>query len=294
MRAIALGLVMLLAACSVGGQSPTPDGLIAHPDGDELVFGIEHRGGFMPVDFAFATVPAFTLLGDGRVIVPGAQIDLFPGPALPALNVRRLTEEGMQAVLRDIAAGGQFAADAEWRGAQNFVADAADTVLTLQAADREVTVVVYGLGTVIPGDNPPGMEAAELAAHQALSALVDRLTGLDVSLAASAWADADWQPYQPQAMRLLVRNADGDEPEPGLENQLVEWPMAGDPAAFGEPSAFPEQARCGVVTGADAEAWLDALSQANQLTRFTAADHRYAVSARPLLPHEPEACPAEI
>lgn len=294
----ALILSLLLAACGSAGGSPGDDDgeRIDHPTGDELVFSIDQRGGFAPVDFLFTSTPSFTLLGDGRVILVGAQLAIFPGPALPALFVGRLNESGIQAVLREIAASRQFGADAEWRGAQNFVADASDTVLTLHAEGREVTVTVYGLGLLgMPGEGLPDVDAAEQAAHAALSRLVERLTTLEAWLPDTAWAASGMEPYRPEAMRLLVRNADADPPdENGIDSQLLDWPVPGNPETFGEPSPFGGGQRCGVVSGQEAAAWYDALSQANQLTRFVSGSHRYAVAVRPLLPHEPETCPDEV
>jgi hypothetical protein len=289
---VALTMLLLLAGCRGVGPSPSAGG-IAHPPGSEVVLRFEYRGGFVPPEFAFTNFPTFTLLGDGRVIIPGAQIELFPGPALPAMNVRQLSEAGIQAVLRAVAATGQFAASAEWRGAQNFVADAADTVFTLNAEDRTVTITVYGLGTLLAGDPPPNVPAAELAAHQALNQLTEKLTTLDAWLPATAWMQPAWQPYVPDAIRLLVRNADADPPdESGIANQEMPWPAGEDPATFGAPVSFGDH-RCSVVTAAEAEAWYAALGNANQLTRWVSGEHRYAVAVRLLLPDEPEACPAE-
>jgi hypothetical protein len=300
----ALVLSLLLTACGATGGSPvgspSPGGggdgngdLIDHPTGDDLIFSIDYRGGFVPVEFIFSSTPTFVLLGDGRLVLTGAVPAIFPGPALPPLLVGRLNEAGIQTVLREIAATRQFGADAEWRGAQNFVADASDTVLTLHADGRDAVVTVYGLGLLgLPGDNPPGVTAAEIEAHASLGRLVDRLTTLDAWLPDSAWAQRGMQPYEPPAMRLLVRSADNDLPDDsGIENQLIDWPTDDDPAAFGEPAPFGDDQRCGVVSGEDAAAWYAALSQANQLTRFVSGEHRYAVVVRPLLPYEPETCP---
>jgi hypothetical protein len=294
--AAALAVIIALGACSGTGGSASPSGGggggITHPAGGDLVFRVEYQGGFVPPQFIFSSLPAFTLTGDGRVIVPGAMIDLFPGPLMPAIQVRRLTEGGVQAVLELVAATRQFGGSQEWRGAQNFVADASDTVFTLHAEDRDVMVKVYGLGTMVAGvEPPPNFPEAELAAHTVLQRLVDRLTVIDQWMPATSWEDAAWHEYQPQAMRLLVRNADADPPDDtGIGNTEIEWPIAGDPAAFGKPYTLADM-RCGVVAGDDAEAWLAVLSNSNQLTRFTGGGHAYEVTVRPLLPDEPEACP---
>ena len=292
---------LMLAACGGAGGSPDGSGsgdgagdTIEHPVGDALVFSIESAGGFVPPEFLAAQVPSAVILGDGRVITMGAQTLIYPGPALPPLQVRRLTEDGLQAVLAEIVDTNLFANDVELRGAQNFVADAPDTVFTLHAGDREVTVTVYALGFLDSNAQMPGMTQAEIQAHQVLQRMNDRLTQLDAWLPASAWADAAWQAFEPDALRLYVRDATADPPEAGgIPQQARAWPLPGDPAAFGEPQPFfGNGTRCGVVTDADAATWLTELQAANQLSRWsTDGDLLYAVTPRPLLPYEETACP---
>lgn len=285
----ALALSLLLTACSPG--SGGSNGPIAHPSGDDTVLRVDFAGGMIR-DFFLTGFPPFTLTGDGRVIVPGAQIDIFPQPALPAVNVRTLTEEGIQAVLEEVASTGLFGSSVEFRGAQNFFADAGDTVFTLHAGGKDVTVTISALGALDPGGNYPGITEAELAAHRSLSRLMEGLSNLDAQLPASAWADASWEPYVPDAIRLLVRNADADPPdESGIANQLIDWPTDSDPATFGH-EASDGTIRCGVVSGQDAKDWYAALSGANGLARWVKGDHRYEVTVRFQLPDEPLECPA--
>ncbi len=70
-------------------------------------------------------------------------------------------------------------------------------------------------------------------------------------------------------------------------------PIDGDPSAFG--AEFPllgEGARCGVVEGEEAAAWLEDLATATEISQWTTdGDDRYTVIVRPLLPHEEVACP---
>ena len=206
--------------------------------------------------------------------------------------VRQLSEDGVQAVLREVLDTQQFELSAEWTGASGMVADAADTVFTLHAVGREVVVRVYALGTVDGNELPPGVTVSERQAHQALTALEQRLATLDQWLPASAWIDDEWQAYRPDALRLLVRNADNDEPDAsGIQGSEVPWPMSEDPAAFGRATSL-DGYRCGFVAGTDAEAWWDALQDANQLTRWVGGGHRYEVTPRPLLPGEAQECPA--
>jgi len=286
-----VALSLLLAACAAGPGGST--GPIAHPSGDALVLRIAYRGGLPGPATLLTDFPVFTLTGDGRVIVPGAQMELFPGPALPAVNARRLTEEGIQAILDEVARTAIFGASIEYRGAQNMVMDASDTVFTLHADGREVEIVVYGLGTIDPAAQNAGISAAEIAAHGALMRLSERLMNPDGWLPASAWAEASWHPFEPEALRLIVRNADADPPDgSGIGNAIIDWPDGSDPLTFGDP-AEGGSLRCGVVSGQEATDWYGALSLANQLTLFVKDDHRYQVMVRLMLPDEPLECPAQ-
>ena len=299
--------LLLLAACSAGAPGASPgtgddgdgdgDG-IEHPTtADEAIVVVESRGGFVPVDFLASQVPAFVLLGDGRVIMLGAQTLEFPGPALPPLMERTLTEEGIQAVLEAIRDTDLFDADLELRGAQNFVADASDTVFTVNAGGGEVTVSVYGLGAFMPGQEvPDGISSAEVEAHAVLQQLNDQLMSLDTWLPAGAWEEEGWQPYEPEAFRLYVRDVSGEPVEGGdMPQQRLEWPTESDPAAFGaEQPTFGNGTRCGVVEGDEAATWLEALRNANQMTLWVPdgdGDARFTVLPRPLLPYEEVACP---
>ncbi len=280
---------VLLAACAGAGA---PGKQIEHPIDDAVILRISYSGGFVGPGFDLLNHPTFSLLGDGRVIVPGAQDLIFPGPALPAMNVRRLTESGIQAVLAELEATGLFAEDLDLRGAQNCVADASDVIFAMHADQRDVTVTVYGLGILDGGSSCSGVSADELAMHVTLNRLTGSLSDLDSWLPVGSWSD-EWQTFRPQAMRLVVRNADADEPDgSGIPSSLVPWPAGSDPATFGETTDFG--LRCGVVAGTEADEWYDLLGAANQLTRFTRDDHRYAVSVRFLLPDEPPLCIAQV
>ncbi len=286
-----LALPLLMAACTGASPSPSQPGPIDHPTDNTVIFRIEYQGGLMGPDFLFLNFPTFALLGDGRVIMQGAQIAIFPGPALPPILVRRLTEAGVQAILREVAETQQFGSSTRWHGADTALADGADAIFTLRAEGGEVVVSVYGLGQLAPDMLPPGMTAAEQAAHEALLTLTNRLMDPEAWLPGAAWATAQWEAYVPDAMRLLVRNADADEPDgSGIEPQLLPWPLAGGPADFGV-EVFGGS-RCGIVTGDESTSWYQALAGAKQNSRFTFGGHRYAVSVHFLLPDDLRECQA--
>jgi hypothetical protein len=283
---------LLLAACvgsgGAGSAEPTPSATaVAHPAGDGLVLRIWTAGGFAAPDSVFGEPPGFTLTGDGRVIEPGAVPAIYPGPALRPLLERRLAEPGVQRLIAAALATGLFDRDRSYRGAARRVMDAPTTTITLGANNRTVRVSVYALGML--GASDPAFSSDEVAAQRALLLLTQRLTDLSW-LPAADWVDSTSRPYDPAALRLLVRNADGEQPDAsGIPSAQVAWPGPGEPATFGEPWAGSD-ARCGVVSGTDALAWLTVLREANSLTRFVAGGHRYRVTARSLLPDEPRSC----
>jgi hypothetical protein len=243
-------------------------------------------------------MPSFVLLGDGRVVTQGAIPAIYPGPALPALQVRRLTEAGIQTILEAVEETGLFTADLELRGAAGMVADAPDTVFQLNAAGREVTVTVYALGFITDDmEPPPGMSSAELEAHRILTSLNDALTTIDTSVPAEEWEADGWQPYEADALRLFVRDSSGEPPDETLPEDVRDWPLAGaDPATFGEEFLlFGNGTRCGVVEGEEAATWLADLVESTQITRWTTdGDNRFSVLVRPLLPYEEPACPQPV
>ena len=61
---------------------------------------IEQGGGFVPVQYHLTNLPMLSLYGDGLYVTPGAQIEIYPGPALPALVQQRLTPEAIQLLIQ--------------------------------------------------------------------------------------------------------------------------------------------------------------------------------------------------
>jgi len=299
-------LIVLTACAASGGSSSGPPSStsppssgdasgIDHPTGSEAILVVDSSGGFVPVQFMATRLPNFVMFGDGRVIMQGVQTLEFPGPAYPPLVERTLTEEGIQAVLRGVEDTNLFTADLELNGAQAVVADAANTVFTLNADGQEVTVSIYALGALLPDmEAPQGISSAEIDAHRVLGQLNDGLMTLDSWLPADAWEAEGWQPYEAEAFRLYVRDVTGEPVEGGdLPEQVREWPTDDDPAAFGaEETFFGDGTRCGVVDGDAGAIWLEELAAANQMTLWTDdGERRFSVMARPVLPHEDPACP---
>jgi hypothetical protein len=255
---------------------------------------MEDTGGLQMLGAALTQMPGFVMLGDGTVIMQGAQTLEFPGPALPALQVRRLTGDGIQQVLEAVEDTNLFTADAEFNGAQNVVTDVTNTVFHLNANGSEVSVSVYGLGFLDPSmGNLEGVSEAEIEAHRILSQLRDALMTIDTSVTADGWEAEGWQPYEAEAFRLFVRDVTGEPTDPDLPGQVREWPTDHDPATAGEDAGLNDGTRCIVVDGETGATWQAELAASNQNTLWTTdGDDRFSVRPRPLLPHEDVACPA--
>ena len=84
LRAIApVALVALVAAaCADSTSTTSDDGGIQHPTGtDQLVLRVETGGGYTAPEFQLRLIPEFSLYGDGTIITPGPQIEIYPPPA---------------------------------------------------------------------------------------------------------------------------------------------------------------------------------------------------------------------
>jgi hypothetical protein len=306
---------LVLAGCGASGGSPPVSeapsaspgasappssddggstGDIEHPSGSEAIIAITWAGGMLPVHMQATQTPVFVLTGDGRVIVQGMQTLEFPGPILPPLQERTLTDEGIQLVLEALEETNLFVGDLDNRVMQSMIADANDTIITVNAGGRTSRVSVYAISSLPPDmEAPPGADPTELEEYQVLSLLNERLMTLETWLPEDAWATDQWRPYQPDALRLYVRDVTGEPIDQDLPGQEIAWPTDADPAAFGEELAdFGDGTRCAVVEGDDGATWLAALTEANQNTVWTSGERRYGIQVRPLLPHEPRTCEA--
>jgi len=297
-------LVPLLAACgqpegqggpgsqpgpgstpSTGESSPTAGpGTIAHPTGaEDLVLRIDRTGGLLPPFYAVTELPLFVLYGDGRVITQGPQIMIYPPPALPNLLETRLTEEGVQAILHEAQAAGLLEGDRRYE--LPTIADAPITLFTVNAGGRTSTVSVYALSEAELND--PNLSPEDRQVRQRLRDFLDKALSFSSWLPPTAIAKPETS-YEISRLQLVVVPADQAIDEPvDVQPAEMEWPLAGPLGEFGEPyQVMGMQARCGIAERAELAAVLDAMSQANTLTRWRSGDALYAVFPRPLLPGE--------
>lgn len=286
---VAVAAVAVLAsACGGLGNDDTGSGGstgatgaagIAHPTGaDQLILRMAYEGGFVPYEYTLGSTPFWSLFGDGTLIVPGPQIEIYPGPALPNLTATPVSEDGIQAILEAARDAGLMDGDANY--GDQCIADAATTVFTTSADGTTTVVSAYALDVGEPagtcGADKDAEARAKLAAFQA------KLTDLRSWLPNGSLGTE--RPYDPTEMRVYVLPHQGN---PELPQEPIAWPLDGSLNSFGEPiENAPAQTRCGVVTGEDLTTLLAAAGEANALTPWTSDGTDYQLILRPLLPDE--------
>jgi hypothetical protein len=245
----------------------TASGAIEHPTGaDHVVLRIGYEGGFVPAEFAFMDLPALLVTGDGRVIVQGPQTAIYPGPLLPNLQQRTISEDGMQALLRLAEEHGLFQ-DVTYEDDQT-IADAPFTVVTIWANGDTYDHSAYALG--LGGD---GTETDETRAQ--LASFVEQAT--DIVTVTGADALGPEEPFEAES--YLIRASVADESAVGddVEPTLVDWPADA-------PVRLADASDCATVP---ADELRDLFASATQLTWFVDADVTYQVVVKPQLPGVP-------
>jgi hypothetical protein len=267
---VAAALVLGLAACAqrggtAGPGSPAPTSSEAAAS-EGLVLRVEHTGGFAPPSVLHSRLPIVSVYADGRMISEGPVIAIYPGPALPNLQVREIGEDEVQDVVdRALAAGVAETSDL----GTPPIADAFSTRFTVVTTAETYVREAYALWES-PEDGGLTAEQEEARA---------RLTDLLSSLTDQA---AGTEPYEPEAVAAIV--SPWVDPGDGLVQPELPWP---GPALPGEPSGGLPDVTCVTATGDLARALVDAARSANVTTPWTTADGaRWSVAFRPLLPDE--------
>ncbi len=285
--AVAAVVALGLSACGDGSDSTsatqpttdvtlppvdtTPDDTsaegIQHPTGaDDVVLRIGYEGGFVPVEHAFLNLPTLLVTGDGRVIVEGPQIEIYPGPLLPNLQQRTISEAGIQALLR-LAEEHDLFRDVTYENPTN-IADAPDTVVTIAANGDTFEHSAYALG--LGGD---GTETDEDRAQ--LASFVEQAA--DVVTAAGADTLGPEEPFE--ATSYLIRAAVADESVVGddVAPTLVDWPADA-------PVRLADASECATLP---VESFRDLFTSATQLTWFVDDGITYQLTVKPQLPGVP-------
>jgi hypothetical protein len=272
------GTACAKATTGSGGGSA---GGIEHPMGpNDLVLKVETGGGFVAPATHYKELPSFALYGDGRLITQGPQIEIYPGPALPNLQVRQITEEGVQAILEAARSARLLGPDRSYEF--QTISDAPTTTFTTVAEGSAHVISVYALyeATGLGGQGP---SPDEQQARRALTAFLTKLGDLTSWLPQGSVGEESAYPFD--ELRIFVLDQ-AFSPEPGLEQKRVDWPLAQPLESFGQPVTNGPEARCGSVSGADLETLRPLVEKANELTPWGSDGASYTLALRPLLPDE--------
>jgi hypothetical protein len=284
---VVLGTAVLVAACQAGATpAPTASPGISHPTGAaDLVVRIENGGGFVPPTYQVRQLPWLSIYGDGRVMVPGPQIEIYPGPAVPNVVTFRISEEGLQKVLEEALAAGLLGADAHYD--YPGIADAGTTTFTVVAGGKRHVVSAYALSE--GGAMDSQLDPETLRARTALLKFQERALDLRSWLGAAVIEPES--AYRFAALRIFV--APPQPADQDLQPSFLNWPLATPLASFGAPVVAPSlgDARCAVVSGDELATLLPAVQSSNELTLWRSGGKEYQLILRPLLPDE-SGCPA--
>jgi hypothetical protein len=232
-----------LSACGGSGWQPgsapaqagRPDSAarIAHPNGARAIVVSVSDGadGLTFTSAPWRTVgwPArFLLYGDGTVIVPASA---QPG-RIPALTTYRVTEKGIQAVLRQAEDAGLFADELDY--GEPEILDVGTTFVTLRADDREIHHAAYALGLV---DSVRGEQ------RRALSGFIDYVEAF-AAARPDLLAEAP-RPYEPESIDVFAWERDPDGGWNGSETRLA-WPLR-KPLAKLPAAELDADAGCGSI-----------------------------------------------
>jgi len=265
---------LLAAGCAAqpgsAGATPSTTPAADLPDDGGLVLQVEYVNGYVAPEAAYAQLPLVSVLADGRVFTQGPVAAIYPGPALPNVQVTQIEPARVEDLV-------QHALDAGVGGRTDFgapsVADVPDTRFTVVTDDGTLTTDVPALqGGAPEGERPPGVTDEQAAARAHLQGLLDELTGLSAEGS---------EPYRPEAVAAVVSRSFRPEASP---DDLATWP---GPPLPGDELSTGTDVYCVVARGDEATAALEAAADATVETVWQNADGgRWAVALRPLLPHE--------
>jgi hypothetical protein len=272
-------LVAFVAACGnpnldTADSTPgtTPGTGIVHPTGaDDLVIRIGYEGGFVPQGYLFVRMPSLLISGDGRAFTPAVMPAVYPGPLVAPMFVRSINEAGTQQLLALADAAGLLSSPPDYSSdADNMVADAANTVVTIAANGETFVHSAYALGLLT------GTESESTPARVALLAFVTAVEDLTAAAGAqNLGVDETLVPADYRIQSYVVAEADVSSADPAPT--FVDWP-----ASTGV--ALADATDCARLT---ADAAGSTFSDANQNTYFRDAGVLYSVAVAGVLPGDP-------
>lgn len=250
---------------TVPGTDDDPD-----PDGpDDVVLEYDVSGGFTTAQTAFRQPPRLVVSSDGRAFTVGPVAAVFPGPLLPNVQVRTISEEGIEQLLAAAEEAGLLA-DVDYEEPTN-IADAPTTTLTIDADGETWVHSAYALavdGGLEPGAGESSPEREQLADF--LATVTDLTTVVDP---AELGEEEPFVPDEYLVMAEPVEDVEAFAVE-GIEPRVVDWPA--------RATSLAEIGSCAAIDAGDdvTAVFVDA----DELTFFAEGDVVHQVTPKPVYP----------
>ena len=234
----------------------------------------------LPPIGAFANAGPIFAIDDGRLILHGPVPAIYPGPLLPNLQQRPISQAGIAAIVDAARRAGLLDGPTDLTGGLPPGGQTGHLLFVIDGVEREVlgdpTRQIVCITT--PCDGAPGTP-------EAFGQFWARIQDLQ------SWLGSELGPEAPLVIDRLAVLLTEPVNDAILPPSFAPWPLEGEMRKFGVEWPGAPPARCGVVEGEDLAAVLAAFRQANANTRWTDdTDAQFGVVARPLFPGEPDPC----
>jgi hypothetical protein len=247
---------------------------------DGLVLRIDTRGGFLPPGYDLTRIPQFSVYSDGLMVMEGAQIAIYPGPALPPVFSMRVNEEGLRRIIEAAREAGLAGADRAYE--HPGIADAGTTTFTFIENGRRHVISAYALGF----DEPSSLiSESDRKARAALYELQTKVGNPAGWLPEGSLSHEQRFDYQELAVIVSA-----DPPGEILDQPELTWPLDRTIAELARPVANQPTLSCFTVKDQDLSSLRPLVESANELTQWRSGGERHWLRFRPLLPDE-SGCP---
>jgi hypothetical protein len=272
-------VALVVAACAGGsGATPRPSPVASSADPSTAWLRATPFKTGPPLS-RFASGPTAVITADGTYVTLGPVDAKAPVPLLPNLVGRSLSETGRATIRAAAARLGLLGSKRDFR---SVIALPGGSLGRLQLTGDDGPVTLIGEPDskllCLPQFCEPVPGTPE-AFGELWRKVVDPVPWLGAELGPET-------PFVPVAYALLVGPAPAPDPSTGAS--IADWPLAMPLATFGSPVPKGPQ-RCGIVSGADAEALRPALEGATQQTRWVqdpATSATFGIAVRPVIAGE--------
>ncbi len=267
-------VLLLVGGCAGAAASPSPSAPV-------IGFGLRAwiTQALPPIGF-FPSAGPSVAIDQGRLIAGGPVPAIYPGPLLPNLQQRPISQAGIDAIVDAARAAGLLDGPTDLAGESMPGSQTGHLLFTINGVEREVfgdpahQIVCVRAPCIAPPGTPEAFGQFWAQVHDIPS-----------------WLGAELGPETPFDIDRLAILLIEPVPDPAVQPSIAPWPLEVQMATFGVEWPGSPPARCGVIEGADLAAALTAFGKANALTRWTdRGDKQFSVVARPLFPGEPDPC----